>query len=560
MPEVLNTRGRRAALGAAAVLVVWVIAGALLPSGAPFGVILLGLVLGGLYGLTAMGLVLIYRSSRIINFAQVEIGVLAATVAQVMVRGWHQSYFLAVPIGIAVALGTGALIDLVVVRRFFNAPRLILTIATVGIAQILGAASIRIPSLVNKNLRAIQTFKTPFHAQFTVGPIVFSGDHLLVMIVVPLVLLGLAWFFSSSDIGIAVRAAADSNERALLLGIPVRRLSLITWVIAAGLSGVASILSVPILGTDLGVIGGPIVLLPPLTAAVLARMESLPMAVVGGLGIGVFQQIVFWNYPRSSTVDVGLFAIILVALLVQRRRISRVDDAGLGGYVAVREVRPIPAVLRDLPEVRWGRTGLLAAISAAAVLVPFLLSNGRVILLTYIALYGIITVSLVVLTGWAGQISLGQFAFVGIGAAVTASLLVNAGADFLLAAIVAAVAGAVAAVLVGIPALRIQGLFLAVATLAFAVPVSTFLLNSRYFPTLNPSQLKRPILLQRFNLDDPLTFYFVCVAGLLIAIALARNFRRSRAGRSVLAVRDNERGAAAYAISPVRAKLTAFAF
>src|SRR3954454_10316029 len=201
MPDVLNTRGGRAAVVTVALLVAWAIVGALLPSGLPFGVVLLGLVLGGLYGLTAMGLVLIYRSSRIINFAQVEIGVLAATVAQVMVRGWHQSYFVAVPIGIVVALGTGAVIDLVVVRRFFNAPRLILTIATVGVAQILGAASIRIPSLVSDSLRAIQTFKTPFHANFTVGPIVFSGDHVLVMVVVPLVLLGLAWFFSSSDIG-----------------------------------------------------------------------------------------------------------------------------------------------------------------------------------------------------------------------------------------------------------------------------------------------------------------------------------------------------------------------
>src|SRR5205807_4989809 len=218
-------------------------------------------------------------------------------------------------------------------------------------------------------------------------------------------------------------------------------------------------------------------------------------------------------------------------------------------YVAVREVRPVPAVLRNLPEVRWGRTAALTVLGLLAVLVPLTLPSGRVILLTYTALYGIIAVSLVVLTGWAGQISLGQFAFVGLGAAVSASLLVHAGADFLLAMLVASLAGGAAAVLVGIPALRIQGLFLAVATLAFAVPVSTFLLNSRYFPTLNPSQLKRPILLQRFNLDDPLTFYFVCVAGLLIAIALARNFRRSRAGRSVLAVRDNERGAAAYAIS-----------
>src|SRR5205807_6387157 len=129
----------------------------------------------------------------------------------------------------------------------------------------------------------------------------------------------------------------DSNERALLLGIPVRRLSLVTWVLAAGLSGVASILATPVTGTDLGVIGGPVVLLAPLAAAVIARMESLPVAVAAALGSGVVQQAVFWNYPRSSAVDVCLFLVILAALLLQRRRITRVDDAGLGGYVAVRE-------------------------------------------------------------------------------------------------------------------------------------------------------------------------------------------------------------------------------
>ncbi|MBV9041883.1 MAG: ATP-binding cassette domain-containing protein [Acidimicrobiia bacterium] len=547
---------------AAAALLTWIVAGALLPSGLPFGVVVLGLVLGGLTSLTAMGLVLIYRSSRIINFAQVEIGGLAATVAQVMVRGWHQSYFLAVPVGIAVAIGTGALIDVVVVRRFFNAPRLILTVATIGVLQILGAAEIRLPTLVSSNLAGLQRFKTPFSARFDVGPIVFKGDHVLVMVAVPLLLVALAWFFSHSDIGIAVRAAADSNERALLLGIPVRRLSLITWMIAAGLSGIASILAVPIIGVDLGIVGGPVFLLAPLAAAVIARMESLPVAVAAGLGIGVFQQAVFWNYPNSSTVDVGLFVILLAALLLQRGRVSRVDDAGLGGYVAVREVRPIPAALRNLPEVRWGRTCLLAAIGALVVLVPLALPSARVIVLTDIALYGMIAVSLIVLTGWAGQISLGQFAFVGLGAAVTASLLVHAGADFFLAALAATVVGAIVAVLVGFPALRIQGLFLAVATLAFAVPVSTYVLNSRYFPTLDPdpSQFQRPILLERFNLADPRTFYFACLGGLVITLALARNFRRSRAGRAVVAVRDNERGAAAFAISPVRAKLTAFAF
>src|SRR6476661_1878707 len=203
---------QRAALIAVSTVVLWIIAGTLLPNGLPFGVVLLGLVLGGLTSLTAMGLVLIYRSSRIINFAQVEIGGFAAVAAQVMVRGWGVSYFIALPIGLGVALLTGAIIDKVVVRRFFTAPRLILTVATIGLAQILGAAQLALPSLVNHNLKALETFRTPFHFSFIIGPIVFRGDHVLVMIVLPLLLGGLGWFFSRSDLGIAVRAAADSNE------------------------------------------------------------------------------------------------------------------------------------------------------------------------------------------------------------------------------------------------------------------------------------------------------------------------------------------------------------
>src|SRR3954454_4133262 len=104
----------------------------------------------------------------------------------------------------------------------------------------------------------------------------------------------------------------------------------------------------------------------------------------------------FWNYRESATGEAGLFVIITVALRVQRRRRSRVDDSGLGGYVAVREVRPIPAVLRNLPEVRWGRTGGIVLLSLFAVVVPLSLTHSRVILLTYIAMYGIIAVSLVV--------------------------------------------------------------------------------------------------------------------------------------------------------------------
>jgi ABC-type branched-subunit amino acid transport system ATPase component/ABC-type branched-subunit amino acid transport system permease subunit len=535
-----------------------VIAGALLPQGLPFGVVLYGLILGGLSSLTAMGLVIVYRSARIINFAQAEIGGLAASVAVVMVIGWHLPYFLAVPVGMLFAFGTGALVDLTVVRTLFRAPRLILTVATIGLAQVLGAAELYLPHLFG-HVRPLTTFTTPFKSHFRVGPMVFDGNDVVAMIVIPLVLIGLAAFFTRSGYGIAIRGAADSNDRAILLGIPVRRLSTVTWVLAAGLSGLGAILTSPILGPQLGVLGGPEILLAPLAAAVIARLESLTVAFAASLAIGVFQQAVFWSYSRSTTVDVGLFGVILAAMLLQRRRVTRTDDSGLGGYVAQYETRPIPTAMRNLPEVRYFKAAVAIAIGLIVVLLPLGLSQSKQTLMAYMAIFGILAASLVLLTGWSGQISLGQFAFAGVGAGTTASLFVNAHTDLMIALAMAAVSGALAALVIGIPALRLSGPFLAVTTLAFAVPVSDWLLNSGYFPGFAPSQLTRPFLFRRFDLNSAATFYYFCLILLVASVAVVRNYRRGRPGRAAIAVRDNARGAQSFGVDPLRSRLVAFA-
>jgi ABC-type branched-subunit amino acid transport system ATPase component/ABC-type branched-subunit amino acid transport system permease subunit len=555
--DLLATPRGRAAATVPGLLLAFAVAGAVLPNGLPLGVVLLGGVLGSLSALTAMGLVLVYRSSRVINFAQAELGGLAGTVGVIAVAGWGLPYLLALPVGLVVAMGTGALVDLVVVRRFFTAPRLILTVATLGVAQLLGALQIALPSLFT-DLKPLTTFTTPFKINRVVGPIVFTGDHVVAGVVVAAVLCGLAYLFARTNLGIAIRGVADSTERALLLGIPVRRLSLLSWIVAAGLSGLGALLSAPILGPNLGIVAGPVTLLAPLTAAVLARMENLVVAFLAALSIGIVQQAVFWSYPRSSAVDVGLFAVVMVALLLRRREHARPDDAGLGGHVAVREVKPIPLAIQRLPEVRIARIALRVVLAVVVLGVPPLLSGSRQTLAAFICIYGIIAISLVVLTGWAGQISLGQFAFVGAGAATAGGLIVTWHVDALLACLAAAAVGAIAAVIIGVPALRIPGLFLAVATLAFAVPVSTYLLSSIYFPALTPARVPRPPLFGRVDLNDPLAFYFLCLAGLIVAYDLTRNVRKSRVGRAIVAVRDNDRGAASYSISPTRAKLTAF--
>jgi ABC-type branched-subunit amino acid transport system ATPase component/ABC-type branched-subunit amino acid transport system permease subunit len=537
----------------------YVVANQVLPEGLPLGVVLQGVVLGGLDALVAMGLVLVYRSARIINFAQAAIGGLAASTAIILVSGEHWSYYAAVPAGLAVAVATGVLVDRTVVWRLASAPRLIFTVATIGVMEVLGAAEIALPHLFS-HLSATTKFHTPFKATFTVQPIVFTGDSIVALAVVPVALLGLFWFFQVTDTGVAIRAAADSAERATLLGVPVRRLSLVTWMVAAGLSGVGSILSAPILGQNVGVVSGPAELLLPLAAAVLARMESLPMTVVWAVALDVFRQGVFWSYHQDTYVDVAVFFFILVALLLQRRRASRVDDAGLGEYVAAREVRPISKQLASLPEVRAVRVGAVGLVGLLLVLAPLVLSDTWLVTLDDVLISAIIAFSVVALTGWAGQISLGQYAFVGVGAAVTGSLLVHLHLQLFLAVAIAVAVSAAVAGLLGVPALRIPGLYLAVVTLAFAAMTTTWLLSSTYFPWLDPSTVSRPLLFRRFDLNSQKEFYELCVLGLAFAAYAAHNFRRTRAGRVVLAVRDNARGASAYGISPFRAKLLAFAF
>lgn len=535
---------------------VWLLAGQLLPEGLPLGVVLLGLVFGSLHAMTALGLVLVYRATRVVNFAQAEIGGLASAVAVLMVTGHGLPYLVAVPLGLAAAAGTGLLVDAVVVKRFERSPRLIFTVATIGVAQIVGAVQLGLPSLFG-NLRPLSVFTTPFDLSLTVGPILFTGDHVLAVAVAILATLGLRWFLSRTDAGVAIRGVSDSVERAMLLGVPVRSLSRLTWVVAAVLSGIGVLLATPIRGVNVGVIAGASSLLPALTAAVLGRMHHLGRTMAAALLLGVFQQAVFWSFPRTTVVDVAQMVLVLGALLLQRSSFAR--GGRLEGESLVSLVRPIPAAVNELAIMRTIRVMATVALAAFAIIMPLVLSDANISLMSNIAIYAIVAVALVVLVGWSGQVSLGQFAFVGIGAGVSGGLVVNGGTDLFVALLAGAAISAIAAVLVGLPALRIPGLFLAVATLAFAVPVSSFLLSSTYFPSLTPAQIPRPELLGgRISLESEYSFYLLCLAILVIVLLGARNLRNSRTGRALIAVNDNERAAASFSISPVRTKLFAF--
>jgi ABC-type branched-subunit amino acid transport system ATPase component/ABC-type branched-subunit amino acid transport system permease subunit len=522
-----------------------------------FGQMLTGAVYGSATGMLALGLILTYRSDRIINFAYGSMGGVSATLSALLFQFHHWNWLLAIIVGLASGIVLGALVEFTVIRRFTRASRLILTVATIGLAQILGGLQVLMPKwLGGFSLLGGLTNSLSAHTA-TIGTGLFNLNDLVVVLALPVVIIGLGWFLLRTDTGIAVRAIADNRDRAMLLGIPVRRLSLIVWMLAGLLAAVAVILPTPNGGLTIDAGAGPTLLLPALAAAVIAGMESLPVAVAAGIGLGVMDYLIRWNTSKQSVSTVGFFVIILVALLMNRKRISArdgADETSLAGG----GLREIPEILRRLPEVRAFRVGGPMAVLAAAILIPLACSQSTINLFSITLIYGMVAVSLVVLTGWAGQVSLGQYAFVGLGACVVGDLMNHYNIDFFVCLVAGGLAGALLAVVVGLPALRIRGFYLAVTTMALAVTMDGFFLNPTNFNSLIPATITRPILWKRFNLLNERDLFYLCLGMLVLFILVVLGMRRARAGRAVIATRDNERAAAAMAVPTTRMKLLGF--
>jgi branched-chain amino acid transport system permease protein len=529
----------------------------------PLGILVLSAFIGLSYALLAVGLILVYRANRVINFAQAQFGAAPALLGVTLMKLEHWSYFLALAVTILSAAALGFLAEVGVVRRFAKAPRLVLMIATIGLSLLLALLQLLVPgwfgvSLTNMGGRTMDTAppRTPFSGfHFEVSGVRFSGDVLVIAVVTAAAVIALTLFFRRSNVGIAIRASAENTDRARLMGISVRRLSTVVWMIAAVLSALAIFLKTTVTGVNLGANIGPTALVYGLAAAIFARMESYPRALIGGMAIGVLTQSIYYVYNDPFLPGAVTVPVLLAVLLMQRGKLTRGEDAGLASYRQAAEFRPVPPELRRLPVVVWSKVGLIATLVVVVVAGPLLLDVGRQALASVVLIYAIVCVSLVILTGWSGQISLGQWGLAGVGVFFAGWCGAHLHGDFFLVLFVAGIGGAGASLLIGVPALRIRGPFL-------AVTVNVLLLSTRYFGSFLPDvahPLDRPQLYGRFSLDGPLAFYYVVLGFLVAAVASATVLRRTRGGRAMIAVRDNEPGAQSYGINVARIKITAFA-
>jgi ABC-type branched-subunit amino acid transport system ATPase component/ABC-type branched-subunit amino acid transport system permease subunit len=522
----------------------------------PLGVILLGALLGTGNGLLAVGLVLTYRSHRVVNFALAGIGGLGAALAIGLHLGKGVPWPVAILPGIALGLASGAVVERVVMRRLEHSPRLVVTVATIGLAQLFAAGQAATPHLLGGPV-LVGAFRTPLsHLSWHVDPLLISGNDLLLAAVVPFVLASLTWFLLRTDSGIAIRGIAENGDRARLLGIPAHRLSLLVWTLAGGLAALTVTLRAPSEGLNLSVASsGPEVMLPALAAAVVAGFRSLPRAFGAGVALGVLDQLVRWNTDKQSVTAV----VLLVALLVRRPDRGRAEAAAAEGtWVTTGSTRALPAAVRALPEIRWAGTGLVVACAGALVALTLAGSPSQLNIATVASCYCVVAVSLVVLTGWAGTVSLGQIAILGTGATVAGDLMAKHNVDFFVAMVAGGAAGAAIALLLAVPALRVDGQLLAVVTLTFAVAVDTFFLNPTNFPSLVPGAFDRPVLFQRWDMRTDRVLFLVGLCLVALSIVIARNLARGRTRRTMIAVRDNPRAAAAAGVDGIRSKLTAF--
>ncbi|HVT76772.1 MAG TPA: ABC transporter permease [Acidimicrobiales bacterium] len=516
---------------------------------------------GLLNSLFAVGLVLVYRASRVINFAHGGLFAIAYVVFYGLGVSLHVSYWLALPASVLAAGLAGAIVELFFIRRFFRAARLIVAVVTVGLAQLLAGIAGAFPSWIGHAKDPIVAFRSPlFDTKLHWASSLFRGDWAMLLLLSSGALLGLGAFLRYTKLGVAVRGAAQNSDRASELGVNVRSLSTIVWIIAGLLAGLAAALQIPIFGYS-GAAAQSTVgvsLLIALAAGVLAGMDSLPVTVAASIGISMVIDASFYAFKDTAWVTAVLLGVIIVAFLFQRKRLGRTDESAASAWAATEEVRPIPAELANVGIVKTGVRRFIGVLAVVVLAFPLVMSPSQTNLGSLVLIDGIVVISLVMLTGWGGQVSLGQYALVGVGALVGGILIGKEHLPFFVALLGGASAGAVVAMILGLTALRIRGLYLAVTTLAFAIVTRTIILDQSHLGKYAPRGVGRPVLLF-LKTDDNRAYYYLCLVALALAVFAATGLRNSRTGRVLIGMRDNERAAQSYGVNLVRTRLLTFA-
>ncbi|HVS84175.1 MAG TPA: ABC transporter permease [Gaiellaceae bacterium] len=512
------------------------------------GYTVIGITLGGIYALAAIGLVLIYRVSGVLNFAQGAVSMFCAFVAYQVSTVMGLPALVGLLAAIVVGGALGYVIERFTIRPLAGRSTLNKVVVTIGWLLVLQTAAGLIWGQTAYH-RPVQLVS--IHGFTFPGTSVVVGWDEFTTIVVALGLaFGTAAVLRWTTFGTSMRAVADDPDAARLWGIDVNRVMAVSWVAGSAMGAVAGVLITPRINFD--PISLTLVVIDAFTAALIGRLTSLPWTVAGAMFLGLAE-----TYPRIFSSNAGAGQAVTFALVLLTLAILFRPGARLARHVsAAREYLPVPAA--DLPPVR---RAIVAQAVALGVLVPLFLSSYYQSLAAYALIVGLIVLSLVVLTGLVGQVSFCQYSFAAIGAFTVGSLVGGHGWSFWPALLLGVACSVGVGVLVGIPALRLSGLFLAILTIAVALFVDKFLLAPGTWDSFSGGisswTVARPSLLG-VSLEGAYAFYLFTLAVFLLAVLAVWNLSRSKTGRVLRAIRNSEIAAATSGVNLTAWKLAAF--
>jgi len=494
------------------------------------------------------------------RWPKVALGIIwtVSTIASLTALTWIASSGLPVPVALAIGViaggGLGYLVERVFVRALRAQGPTAQTVGTVAALGLVVAVSAKV-----------------FGTSALIGPTIFPDRYIEVsessikwgeiglFVMAMMLTLGLILLFKKTDLGLIMRGTAENRRAAALMGVDPDRITALTWIIGGLLAGTSGILLASV--TNLHPYVLSLQALPAFVAALLAGMASLAGSVVGAAIVGI----TFSVFPALGALDkiqggAQLFlAVIAVTVMVTRgQRIAAGDVRseavaaagargqlrGLGGLERARRPLTILGVLTwfAFPFLPFVQTSLVSNANRAAA-------------------FAMIAVSLVILIGWVGQISLGHAALVGIGAYGTGWIAGGLGIPFPLSLPLAALVGAGVAALLGMVAVRVRGLFLAVATLIFSWMGTEFLFRQEWFTKhfrIDATSIGREGAFPYFDFTQPRTMYYIVWAIVFIVVLGAANLRDSKTGRAFFAVQGSEMAASSLGVDVTRYKVVAF--
>jgi ABC-type branched-subunit amino acid transport system ATPase component/branched-subunit amino acid ABC-type transport system permease component len=501
---------------------------------------LLGMGVGAIYGIVAQGLVLVYRASGILNFAQSGFLMIGAYIFYELhvLDGWP--YWAALAAAMLACAAMGAAVHLLVLRPMREASAVARLIATLGVLGVLSSVA----SIVYQGNTASVPSSLPV-TSVSVLPGVRIGLNIIILFGIGVAVTAVLWlFYRYSSFGRITSAVAENQLAASVTGHSPDTVAAVNWAIGAALAAFAGALIAPIDYLQSGTL--VLLIVPAIGAGLAGSFLSFPLALAGGIVLGMAQSVVSL-YVTTPGWSLSIPYILIVGYLMIRGRgiplrsfvIDRLPKVGSG------RVRPPVAAV------------LTAVMAAALIVVPPEWSAA----LTVTLAFAVIALSVVVITGYAGQLSLAQYILAGVGALAAARLSANWHFPFLAALLGALIITAALGALLALPSLRARGVSLAVATLAAGMVIFDLILNNYTLSGGQNGVTQASPDVFGWSIDPTLhpARYGITVLLVLVLLALAvANIRRGDAGRRMLAVRSNERAAAALGVHVYAAKVYAF--